>query len=456
VERRSVAEAPLRSSDLVVRLTDGLALRATSAPHDAFFGRDAEGYKFDRFLPVQDSERFSELMANVAATRRPHRSVVAIATAQGFVEAELTAGIDVARAEGGATRYVVGLRVLGALPDAGESFEDSPPVPSEHGRNLVADAVARVNLRDTVGRRHPPEPWDPAAMQDQKSSTELLNGDGAHRDAAPHPHRRRPLLPFLQRGGPERAASGLEQSPGHSSLGLSSNTEVSELEEVFERARSAASQAASPTGRVDAAVNTTIVMDGMSFRCTLCSKPPRTPRLYDPEAIAPVMPGRMAQALIAKLDRKKGLKPTSPVSDRSRRDGDARLYRGPDFNGCWAVSTEEGARLASDWLRSFEIRNGLVHLGDGTEAKLVQLGGPHGPVLLRGGSLRRRADGCLVRAGKSGVDFEFVECAPGPGVTPMALAAAASIPSSPSGGASCISERSRSCSSLRSGPLDGA
>jgi len=147
----------------------------------------------------------------------------------------------------------------------------------------------------------------------------------------------------------------------------------------------------------DAAVNTDVVMDAFSFRCTACSKPPTGPRFYDAEGIAPVVPGPEAQAIMHKLDRKKGVRrESSPHSIVCGR---------PEFNGIWEAVTDQDSSI-SDWLMNFQVLNGRVILGDDSEVCLEQVR-PEGAVFLCGGKVHLRPDGALVRVGRSGVQIEF-------------------------------------------------
>jgi len=117
----------------------------------------------------------------------------------------------------------------------------------------------------------------------------------------------------------------------------------------------------------------------------------------------------MALALIAKLDRKKGVSRNTSSAEKgiaSTSSTPTRYYRGVEFNGCWVAEPNPPDVELNQWLQHFCILNGHAVLGDDTEAPLLQVG-KSGPVLLCGGEVRIAEDGRLVRRGKSGRVVEF-------------------------------------------------
>lgn len=122
--------------------------------------------------------------------------------------------------------------------------------------------------------------------------------------------------------------------------------------------------------------NTDVTMDGFAFRCNNCAKPPRRPRMQTVGGCAPVVPGPLAAGLIAKLDRKKGVR-RGTFNRRSR----LQMYTGVEFNGTWEATGAAGI-VVQDWLRSFWIRNGWVLLNDGSQEQLVQALGGHPVAIL--------------------------------------------------------------------------
>jgi len=147
-----------------------------------------------------------------------------------------------------------------------------------------------------------------------------------------------------------------------------------------------------------ASVNTSVVMDGFSFRCVACSRPP-APRLHSKDSCAPVVPGPQAQVLIEKLDRQKGVRrspsPASTCEAQWRNSEPAivarpsdevmQTYEGRAFDGCWEAHADV-QQMCSDWIRRFHISAGGVVLGDGEKTQLTQRG-TGGPVYLCNGEV---------------------------------------------------------------------
>jgi len=191
---------------------------------------------------------------------------------------------------------------------------------------------------------------------------------------------------------------------------------VSALTELRPSPRTSICSALSPAllpPPVDAAVNTEIVMDGFTFRCTACSKPPKAP-VEGRLAFAPVVPGPRARQLISKLDRTKWKR--QPGQQKSgtpeRNERNTVRYRGSRFDGLWVAEPDEDSPDPAEWLTALRISQGNVVMGDGSTAQLMH-SVANDSVLLCGGELRLQDDGILIRVGRSGIPIPFVQVGAG-------------------------------------------
>lgn len=404
--------------DLTFRLTESLNFTRTTTVHDAFFGRRVEGTSFASFLLPGDRLRFQEVIESASTCRGAQGGFpFSLSLLRGAASVNLVI-FDTRRSEAdGRGRFVIGLRMLEQRRSVQLRVE---PEDDDGDMGTVAsvpeDAMLHVPLPNISVVEAPDAPLP--LMQSGRSERSLTRRrSDARGDESPSGFlgtttwmgvMTSELSHFLK---PTEDSLGLsyttEDNPEHDFTGsrrlsLSYATEHSEY-----RPRVFCATTQTEVEVVDAAVNTNIVMDELSFRCIACSKPPKSPMFYNPKGCAPVIPGPEAQAIIAKLDKKKGKRSCSKEREKAKDRGDTIRYKGSDFNGVWVAIIPENFQVA-DWLQTFAIYNGYARMGDGGEAKLLQQG-EGGPVSLCGGELRYQQDsGRLLRVGRSGHFVEFV------------------------------------------------
>lgn len=350
-------------SDITFHLSRNFTLTKTNcAVHDPFFGQRAEGLPFTRMLACMDRLRFQELIDAACTSKQREYANMTLLLPGGPLPVALSAEQAEPNVADGDGDFVIGVTVIDH-PDLELSTFD-------RGRQVSGGRI-------------------PTVPEDLPISTV----PGSVLDVAPEvldfPPRSMGSLPFM----------GV--CPSDTSL-----FHFSDISEVFpdtacnvHRRMSANATIATQTDplvqRVDMGVNTTIVMDQFSFRCTTCSKPPSAPRYYSPDRCAPVLPG--AHNMASKLDRSRRKRPGDP---------DQAHYRGGEYNGFWEAFSPCDPP-PNMWLRQLCIFEGQALLGDDTEACLVQVGGADGGVFLCGGELKLGCDGCLERIGQSGSSVWF-------------------------------------------------
>lgn len=442
-----------QACDITFHLSSTFALTKTScAVHASFFGRWAEGLSFTSFLPPQDRARFETLIPDISGTGRVGSLQCTLNLPQGPVRVDLTA-MDVDSCDDSSdAKFIIGLDILDEAhwrPIAGRNCSDVED-PRWAGVLSVPEDLP-LNAAPPIRRASVPTPAQTGRKVQHRLSAPLpghcvgplrLTGDGSGSSGQPSSksdssggsrfsqvvpadvpgvvaHGVPPLPPTMQLAPSDDSGLSAQTSEdsvfwySESTIAARRSSQDSRREVRKPTAATAAQTEAPPC--VETAVNTDIVMDEFGFRCAACSKPPVPPVIKSKsEGCAPVVPGPMALALIAKLDRKKGVSRSTASSTSS--EGGARgspthyYFRGPEFNGCWVAERSDGSGDINSWLRHFAILNGHAVLGDDSEVPLLRVG-TSGPVLLCGGHVQLLDDGRLVRRGKSGATVVFSRAA---------------------------------------------
>jgi len=374
--------------DIFFDVTEALTCTGTTMAHDMFFGTHVEGSLFTNFLAGLDGHRFQDLLQNLPAHGPSDTLQAALQSSQGLVDVGISV-IDLGRGSDRG-RYLVGIRVLedcvsGACSDGTDRIT---PISEEAPVDFLPGAPAAEGAELAVGT-------ETSVRRDRSDPMRHVGSDrSSHRS---HSGRRRAVGSWMQKVFSEKSSCSID------SLGLSSFADDEIGRESHRTTRTMVE-------KIDASVNTTVVMDGFSFRCVNCSKPPKNPRFYDSGSFAPVVPGPEALSLIAKLNKKKGIKAVleAPGAAAQQRESVTFVpYTGTKFDGSWRLISPSD-ELVSQWLHTLEIANGRVRRSDGNEEQLQQPPGG-GPVQLRGGSMILRQPGYLVRTGRSGVAFHFLD-----------------------------------------------
>lgn len=345
-------------SDITLHLTEaGLLTRTTAELHDRLFGRRSEALSFPSLLTPIERVRLQEGIEQAEISMRPVLlGPCTLTLPQGVLWVHMNIAREMCDGE---PLFSVGLRVV-----RDESPQSSRP--SQRSRTPPPMDSGFPRLRsDSSGPQL--SPVLPGTLADPE----------AHRATLSDPGR-----------GSEGGTLWLSESSCH----------VARVSTQSVGTQTKGSMA-------DACVSTTMVIDGLSFRCTLCSKPPVATRTSSSE-FAPVIPGPEAQALIAKLDRQKGVARRAPAKSKK----EMRPYAGRDFDGIWAADVGPERRL-NDVLRRICISSGLAMLADGTGVYLQS--DEAGRVVLIGGELSLRRDGRMLRVGRQGGVVEFAPLARG-------------------------------------------
>lgn len=318
-------------ADIVFTMSDRFTLtRTCAAVHDRFFGQNAEGLVFTTLLPRAERTRFIKTIDSVRSARRTDSATVTLFLPRGPLKVQLCVEQVVPPDESqAANSFRIGVRIL----------DDVQSPMNAHSRQVSGGSHSVASV--------------PEDMQ------------------VPHLH--------LSGMAFSEVMPGMRVASEGSIFGCLSvvpsdlwNSEVEATTLTWTHAAGTQTEG----GHAEAAVNTSVVMQGSSFRCSTCCRPPRSPK-------------RSATAVRRSLFTAHEL----------------IRYSGSEFDGFWGVVWPQHPP-PNTWLRHLSIYAGHVLLGDNSEAQLMQAG-ELGPVLLCGGELRLLDDGRIERIGQSGSSVVF-------------------------------------------------
>lgn len=397
-------------ADFAFVVSEGCCLlRTNSEMHDGLLGRKAEGFCLASLLPPAERVRLQDLLDEVETTSAARTlEPCTLRLPRGHVRASLrVAPLEHSREGHDGASFRIGLRIVqDSAQKQGEEEKQHQPFREEIRRPSFAGAGERS---ESLHERPEVWPFEAAVPVPTSSSFRRTRSQKAS------------LYGGISEFGEGTQSLSLHRVPSWL-MSDDGTLDFSESTGRPSRPVTTASECTQTTAprRVDVGVSTSIVMDGFSFRCAACCRPPAPP-LYSPDGSAPVVPGPRAHALIAKLDRQKGVRrsrsPSPPLASPRRNSEPAvvpgpseealQSYKGHAFDGTWEVRPDD-APTCSAWLRRFHISAGRVVLNDGTRTKLTQRGA-HGPVQLCHGEVVVQSGGRLLRRGRSGRVFEFVQ-----------------------------------------------
>lgn len=266
LERR---ETQVPETDLTFFLSeDCCLLRTTPAVHDGLLGQKAEGLCFASFLAPKERVRLQELLDEVESSGDARAlETCTLRLPRGEVQVSMiVALLDPSRTGDDGASFRVGLIIAAGTPQQPQQQQELQRLHDPRTITIVAPtgsermhlmSEALVPVRTGSFRR----------TRSRKDSS-CLGGDLDVLDV----HR---VISDLPMSAPSQG--------GVSDVGTFI---VSESTYRFSRptTKAASTQTEAPL-RAEVAVSTSVVMDGFSFRCLACSKPP-APRLYSPDRCA--------------------------------------------------------------------------------------------------------------------------------------------------------------------------